>query len=164
MRGFYFCIFSFSFIKPLQNGEINLSFTDVGKSCHSCDFFNIANMSFKIIHKNDVPNISVVKVKSFLFQHQSNGTLRLVSSIVPQVIELIKEGLQQGTCITRSVSFLQWLGMSCPETVTAHCADIMELFLDWECYSQTHCKCTSFSNCLPLPSLLVCFPQPSLSQ
>ena len=40
---------SFVKIKSSLNGEIILSFTDVGNSCPSRDF-NVANMSFKAIH------------------------------------------------------------------------------------------------------------------
>ena len=38
-------------MKPSQNSEITLSFTDVGKSCSSSGIFNVANMSFNTICK-----------------------------------------------------------------------------------------------------------------
>ena len=45
---------SFVRIKPSRNGEITLSFTEVGKPCLSRDFFTVANMSFNDIRENEV--------------------------------------------------------------------------------------------------------------
>ena len=46
----------------LQNGKIPLSFADVGKSCHYLvTNFNMANMSFKVIHRNKF----LIKISKF---------------------------------------------------------------------------------------------------
>ena len=44
---------SFVKIKSSRNGEINLSFTDKGKSCKSRNL-NVANMSFNAIRENKI--------------------------------------------------------------------------------------------------------------
>ena len=41
-------------IKSLRDGEITLSLTDIGKSCHCCEFITVANMSFNAIRKNKI--------------------------------------------------------------------------------------------------------------
>ena len=41
-------------INTSPNGKITLSFTDIGKSYLSCDFFNVANMSFKAFRENKI--------------------------------------------------------------------------------------------------------------
>ena len=42
-------------IKSLQNGEINMLFTDIGKSCPSCKFLTFQiNMPFDAIRDNIV--------------------------------------------------------------------------------------------------------------
>ena len=41
-------------IKPSRNEEMTLSFTDVGKSCPSLEFFNVGNISFNVIHENKI--------------------------------------------------------------------------------------------------------------
>ena len=51
---------SFVKIKSPRNGEITLSFTDIGKSCLIRNF-NVANMSFNAIHKNKI----VAKISEF---------------------------------------------------------------------------------------------------
>ena len=45
---------SFMKIKPSQNSEVTLSFNKVGISCPSCEFFNVANMSFIAIRENKI--------------------------------------------------------------------------------------------------------------
>ena len=44
LQGFYFCetshIRSFVKTKPSQNVKITMSFTDIGKSCHTCTFLS----------------------------------------------------------------------------------------------------------------------------
>ena len=45
---------SFVKIKHSRIGDITLSFTDIGKSCHVCDFY-VANVSFNAIRK--FPNV-----------------------------------------------------------------------------------------------------------
>ena len=55
-------IFHVCEIKPSRNGEITLSFTDVGKLCLSLKFFKVASISFKAIHENKIlPKISEFK-------------------------------------------------------------------------------------------------------
>ena len=44
---------SFVKIKSPRNGEITLSFTDIGKSCKSRDF-SVANMSFNAYRENKI--------------------------------------------------------------------------------------------------------------
>ena len=44
---------SFVKIKSSRNGEITLSFTDIGKSCPSRDFY-VANMSFNTTRGNRI--------------------------------------------------------------------------------------------------------------
>ena len=44
---------SFVKIKPSRIGDITLSFTDIGKACHVCDFY-IANVSFNVIRENQI--------------------------------------------------------------------------------------------------------------
>ena len=39
--------------KLSQNGEITLSFTDIGKSCHTRDLY-VANMSFNTFRENEI--------------------------------------------------------------------------------------------------------------
>ena len=41
-------------IRPSQNGEITLLFTYIGKSCLSCEIFNVANMYFKAFRENKI--------------------------------------------------------------------------------------------------------------
>ena len=41
-------------IKPSQNGEITLLFTEVGKSCPRSEFFKVANMPFNAFLRNKV--------------------------------------------------------------------------------------------------------------
>ena len=40
---------SFVKINPSRIGKITLSFINIGKSCLSCEFFHITNMSFNAI-------------------------------------------------------------------------------------------------------------------
>ena len=44
----------FTKIKPSRNDESVLSFSDVGKSHQSRDFFNLENMYFNAIHENKI--------------------------------------------------------------------------------------------------------------
>ena len=57
-EGFYFRETSHmrSFVKigPSRNGEITMSFTDVGKSCPSREFYNVINMSFGAFRENKI--------------------------------------------------------------------------------------------------------------
>ena len=45
---------SFVKIKPSRNGQITLSFIEIGKSCLSREIFNITNMSFNAIPENKI--------------------------------------------------------------------------------------------------------------
>ena len=55
MRGFILQnLLSFVKIKLSQNSEINLFFTDMGKSYPNSKFFDIANMSFNAIWENKI--------------------------------------------------------------------------------------------------------------
>ena len=47
------CSRSFGKMKSSRNGEIILSFTDIGKSCHSRDFFT-SQICFNAIHENKI--------------------------------------------------------------------------------------------------------------
>ena len=58
---------SFVKIKPSRNGKLTLSFINIGKSCLSCDFFHITNMSFNAIRENKI--LAKISESTVLQQH-----------------------------------------------------------------------------------------------
>ena len=74
-KNFARVLFSRSFlkIKSSQNGEITLSFTDVGNSCPSRDFY-VTNMSFTAIRENKI----LAKISEFTV-HCLNMINKIVS-------------------------------------------------------------------------------------
>ena len=65
---------SFAKIKSSRNGKITLSFTDIGISYQSCEFFNVPTMSFNAVCNN----IFLVKISKFTI-FMSNVTLLEIS-------------------------------------------------------------------------------------
>ena len=57
---------SFVKIKPSQNGNIILLFTDIGKSCQVTNFFSGANMSLNAIYENKI----LTKISEFTESRQ----------------------------------------------------------------------------------------------
>ena len=64
---------SFVKIKSSRNGEITLSFTDVGKSCPSRDLFNVANMSFNANRSNKI----LAKISEFTIIEEAGSNRKL---------------------------------------------------------------------------------------
>ena len=61
---------SFTKLKPLQNGEITLSFTEVGKSYPCHEFIMWQNMSFNSIPENKIlANLSEFIVPLHIYVH-----------------------------------------------------------------------------------------------
>ena len=55
-------------INPSGNGEITLSFTDVGKSFPSCNFFYMSNVTFNAVWENKI----IVKISEFTVFNQGS--------------------------------------------------------------------------------------------
>ena len=57
-----------SFVKKKSspNRKITLSIIDIGKSCPSCNFFNVASMSFKALRENKI----LAKISGFTVKPQ----------------------------------------------------------------------------------------------
>ena len=73
---------SFVEMKPSQNREITLPFTDVGKSCTSNTFLNIANISFNIVCENKILMIFF----KFTVSHLACISLALVNAFIASSI------------------------------------------------------------------------------
>ncbi|XP_045215953.2 uncharacterized protein LOC123566140 [Mercenaria mercenaria] len=74
-------------------------------------------------------------VLEFVDMHMDKGSIRSVASLVPQVILAIQESIQRsGTSPVRCVNFLSMLGTRCFQLVSDHMTELLELFLDWQCY------------------------------
>ena len=59
---------SFVKLRSSRNGEITLSFTDEGKSCHSRDFY-VSNMSFNAIREKNSHEIFRIYSSLILLLH-----------------------------------------------------------------------------------------------
>ena len=65
--GFIFCK-TFVKVNSSRNGEITLSFTDVGKSFPSCNFFYMSNVTFNTVWENKI----IVKISEFTVFNQGS--------------------------------------------------------------------------------------------
>ena len=87
LRGFYFCktlhVQSFVKIKSSHNGEITLSFTDIGKACHSPEFqMSLRNMSFNAIRENKIL-AKKIRIYSMFSMTRYRSKVLLVAILIP---------------------------------------------------------------------------------
>ena len=70
---------SFVKIKLLRNGEITLSFTDIGKSCHSCDFLaSQICLSMHIVKNNSRENFRIYSSSVYAFYCRGRDMIDLL--------------------------------------------------------------------------------------
>ena len=74
-------------IKPSRNGEITLSFIDIGKSCLNREFFTSLMCLLMLKFSRKFPNLHYAKVHG-AFLRRFFTSFSLISMLVQQSIEL----------------------------------------------------------------------------